>query len=331
MPVDLAAKRQGMPPPVSPMLAAAGELPTADDKWAYEPKWDGIRAIARLDGRGSLEARSRNDQDLSKMFPELAALHDAVGSTSATLDGELVALDDEGVPRFGLLQARLNLTTAATISRRAEEVPASYIVFDVLHLAGESLLDVTYDDRRRLLEQLVLDGDGLTTSPAYRDVAGADVFTAASNSGLEGIVAKRCASRYQPGARSHDWIKVKAMHDQEVVIGGWLPGQGHLHGTFGALLLGIPAASGLDYVGKVGTGFNDRARADLMSKLADLAAGDSPFNAAVDAKDRAAARYVKPRIVGEVRYGEWTRDGRLRHPRWRGLRHDKRPEDVRRE
>lgn len=319
-----------MPPPVAPMLASTGELPAADDKWAFEPKWDGIRAIVRLDGRGSLEARSRNNQDLSKMFPELAALHDAMGTTAAALDGELVALDDDGVPRFGLLQSRLNLTTAATIARRADEVPASYIVFDVLHLSGQPLLEATYDERRSLLEKLALDGDGITTSASYRDVAGADVFAAASSSGLEGVVAKRRASRYQPGSRSHDWIKVKAMRDQEVVIGGWLPGQGNLQGTFGALLLGIPDADGLRYVGKVGTGFNDRARADLFGRLTKSAVDASPFASPVEAKDRKAARFVAPRIVGEVRFGEWTRDGRLRHPSWRGLRPDKSPEDVRR-
>jgi bifunctional non-homologous end joining protein LigD len=320
-----------MPPAVAPMLASPGELPTSDTDWAFEPKWDGIRAVTRLDGAGALDARSRNGQDLSRMFPELAALQASVGRASAVLDGELVALDEDGVPRFGLLQARLNLTTDATIARRADEVPASYIVFDVLHLDGHSLLDHSYDERRAQLEALELDADGITTSPAYRDIAGADVFAAASSRGLEGVVAKRRASRYQPGARSHDWIKVKAMRDQEVVIGGWLPGQGHLDGTFGALLLGIPAGEGLDYVGKVGTGFNDRARASLFEQLSALAMDASPFTSAIEAKDRKDARYVTPSVVGEVRFGEWTRDGRLRHPSWRGLRPDKNPTDVRRE
>jgi bifunctional non-homologous end joining protein LigD len=319
-----------MPPAVAPMLARAGELPTADDAWAYEPKWDGIRAVTRLDGKGGLASSSRNNQDLATMFPELSVLSETLGRTAATLDGELVALDDEGIPRFGLLQARLNLTSAPTIARRAEEVSASYIVFDLLHLDGSSLLKATYDERRSLLEALDLDGDGVTTSAAYRDIPGADVFAAASSRGLEGIVAKRRASRYQPGSRSHDWIKIKAMRDQEVVIGGWLPGQGHLDGTFGALLLGIPSAGGLSYVGKVGTGFNDRARATLREQLAEIPSDSSPFTTPIEAKDRNAARYVVPRIVGEVRFGEWTRDGRLRHPSWRGVRPDKDISEVRR-
>jgi bifunctional non-homologous end joining protein LigD len=265
------------------------------------------------------------------MFPELSGLTSILGKQSATLDGELVALDSDGIPRFGLLQPRLNLTNAATIARRADEFPASYIVFDVLHVDGVSLLDEPYDARRERLEDLALDAEAITTSPAYRDVDGADVFAAASSRGLEGIVAKRRASRYQPGARSKDWLKVKAMRAQEVVIGGWLPGQGHLSGNLGALLLGVPSADGLSYVGKVGTGFDDRARATLLGVLEKLGADTSPFTSPIEAKDRREARYVEPRLVGEVQFGEWTRDGRLRHPTWRGIRIDKDPEDVRRE
>ncbi len=320
-----------MPPPVAPMLATAGTLPSSDDGWAYEPKWDGIRAITRLDGNGELEARSRNNQDLTPMFPELAALRQSCAGRALTLDGELVALDPSGVPRFGLLQQRLNLTNVAMIARRAGEVAASYIVFDLLHLDGKDLFTQTYDERRAQLETLDLDVDGVVTSQAYRDVSGADVFQAASSNGLEGVVAKRRASAYRPGARSTDWIKVKAMRTQEVVIGGWLPGQGRLSDTFGALLLGLPEGDGLAYAGKVGTGFDERTRARLYKLLGKLAVDGSPFNGPIDAKDRRNAHYVRPEIVGEVQFGEWTGDGRLRHPSWRGVRPDKAPKDIRRE
>ena len=202
-----------MPPTVAPMLATTGALPTADSEWAFEPKWDGIRAITRLDGNGGLDARSRNGQDLTPMFPELAALRESCAGSPTTLDGELVALDEAGIPRFGLLQQRLNLTSAATITKRAAEVPASYIVFDVLHFGDGATTDETYDERRARLEEMALDADGIVTSQAYRDVSGSDVFQAASRSGLEGVVAKRRASTYRPGARSTDWIKVKAMRD----------------------------------------------------------------------------------------------------------------------
>lgn len=265
------------------------------------------------------------------MFPELAALLDSCAGTPTTLDGELVALDDSGVPRFGLLQQRLNLTKTAVISKRADEVPASYIVFDVLFLGAGTTTNETYDERRARLEDLDLNADGIVTSQAYRDVDGADVFQAASSSGLEGVVAKRRASVYRPGARSTDWIKVKAMRTQEVVIGGWLPGQGRLADSFGALLVGLPDDGGLAYAGKVGTGFDERTRARLLDVLKHLAAADSPFTTPVDAKDRRNAQYVQPEVVGEVQFGEWTGDGRLRHPSWRGVRPDKDPADVRRE
>ncbi|HVT65569.1 MAG TPA: non-homologous end-joining DNA ligase [Mycobacteriales bacterium] len=320
-----------MPPPVAPMLATAGALPTDDEAWAFEPKWDGIRAITRLDGKGGLEARSRNGQDLTLMFPELSALIESCGKTPVTVDGELVALDTSGIPRFGLLQQRLNLTNASMIARRAAEVPASYLVFDVLHLGKRATIDEAYDERRGRLEGMALDGEGIVTGQAYRDVAGADIFQAASRSGLEGVVAKRRASTYRPGARSTDWIKVKAFRTQEVVIGGWLPGQGRLADTFGALLVGLPDAGGLAYAGKVGTGFDEKMRARLLEILKKLAVDDSPFTTPIDAKDRRAAQYVDPEIVGEVQFGEWTGDGRLRHPSWRGVRPDKSPADVRRE
>jgi bifunctional non-homologous end joining protein LigD len=320
-----------MPPPVAPMLATAGALPTADAAWAFEPKWDGIRAITRLDGKGGIEARSRNGQDLTLMFPELTALIASCRRTPTTLDGELVALDASGIPRFGLLQQRLNLTNAAMIAKRAAEVPASYLVFDVLYLGRKATIGETYDDRRARLEDMAITADGVVTGQAYRDVAGADIFEAASKSGLEGVVAKRRASTYRPGARSTDWIKVKAFRTQEVVVGGWLPGQGRLANTFGALLVGLPDTDGLAYAGKVGTGFDERMRARLLELLKKLAADESPFATPIEAKDRRAAQYVEPLIVGEVQFGEWTTDGRLRHPSWRGVRPDKNPTDVRRE
>jgi bifunctional non-homologous end joining protein LigD len=313
------------------MLATPGALPASETDWAFEPKWDGIRAITRLDGHGALDAKSRNGQDLGPMFPELSGLAATSGRTSLTLDGELVALDEDGIPRFGLLQQRLNLTNAAMIDRRAAEVPASYIVFDVLFVGDRSLLADSYDDRRAVLEKLAVDTDAVTTSQAYRDVSGADVFAAASSRGLEGVVAKRRASTYRPGARSADWVKVKAIRTQEVVVGGWVPGRGRLQGTFGALLVGLPGDGGLTYAGKVGTGYDERSRASLFARLTELASDESPFLAPPDPKDRAAARYVRPELVGEVQFGEWTRDGRLRHPSWRGLRPDKQPAEVRRE
>jgi bifunctional non-homologous end joining protein LigD len=313
------------------MLATPGALPTTESEWAFEPKWDGIRAITRLDGKGGLEARSRNGQDLTTMFPELQVLADSCAGRPTTFDGELVALDASGIPRFGLLQQRLNLTNPGVITRRAAEVPASYIVFDVLYAGKRATIAETYDARRARLEAMTIDTDGIVTGQAYRDVAGSDVFEAASKSGLEGVVAKRRGSTYRPGARSTDWLKIKAFRTQEVVIGGWLPGQGRLANTFGALLVGLPGPDGLAYAGKVGTGFDERTRARLLEVLKQLAVAESPFTTPLEAKDRRIAKYVEPEVVGEVQFGEWTGDGRLRHPSWRGVRPDKSPAEVRRE
>jgi bifunctional non-homologous end joining protein LigD len=318
---------QPLPERIRPMLATAGTLPARDEGWAYEVKWDGVRAIAYVDG-GRVRALSRNDKDLTASFPELRAAGELLGARPAVLDGELVALGPDGRSSFGLLQQRLHLTSSTEVSRRAREVPVSYVVFDVLHLDGRPLLDLPYDDRRQLLESLGLSGPSLTTGDSVRDVAGADVLAAARHSGLEGIVAKRRDSPYRAGRRSGEWLKVKNFRTQEVVIGGWTEGNGERSGSLGALLMGIPAADGLRYAGKVGTGFGAQARSDLLRALEPLARTTSPFSARLRAAETALAHFVRPVIVGEVQYGERTADGHLRHPSWRGLRPDKDPAEV---
>jgi bifunctional non-homologous end joining protein LigD len=321
---------QPLPERIQPMLATAGALPAKDEGWAYEVKWDGVRAVAYIDG-GRVRALTRNDKDLTVSFPELRAVGELLGARPAVLDGELVALGPDGRSSFGLLQQRLHLSSSAEISRRAREVPVRYVVFDVLHLDGQSLLDLTYDDRRQRLESLGLSGESLATGDSVRDVAGADVLAAARHSGLEGIVAKRRDSPYRPGRRSGEWLKVKNFRTQEVIIGGWTEGSGERSGSLGALLMGIPQAGGLCYVGKVGTGFGAQARRDLLDALEPLARKTSPFAARLSAAETAAAHFVRPVLVGEVQYGEWTADGHLRHPSWRGLRPDKDPAEVARE
>jgi bifunctional non-homologous end joining protein LigD len=309
------------------MLAVAGALPADSDEWALEPKWDGIRVIVRVAG-DAIAASSRGGQDLVPGFPELGPLPDLVGGRPLTIDGELVALRQDGRPSFGLLQQRLNLTSAALVSRRAEAVPATLVVFDLLHFDRHSLLDLSYDERRAALEKLHLDSPGIITTHVFRDADGAAVFEAVRQRGLEGLMAKRRSSPYLPGRRSGNWLKVKAIRTQEVVIGGWTAGQGQLGHTFGALMLGIPELAGLRYVGKVGTGFDTRARAAIFEQLQGIHADESPFIKDPEPKDRVGATYVKPVVVAEVQFGEWTRDGRLRHPSWRGLRPDKTADQV---
>jgi bifunctional non-homologous end joining protein LigD len=318
---------QPLPELVRPMLAVAGSLPASDDGWAYEVKWDGVRAVVYISG-GRARALSRNDKDITGSFPELREAGERLGARPAILDGELVALGPDGRPSFGRLQQRLHLSGRSQVTRRAREVPATYVAFDVLHLDGRSLLGLSYDERREQLESLGLSGGSLLTGDSFRDAAGADVLAAASQLGLEGIVAKRRDAPYRPGQRSDAWVKVKEVRMQEVIIGGWTEGKGERSGSLGALLLGIPDAAGLRYVGKVGTGFGQRERGEILRSLRPLARKASPFSAPLSPAETALAHFVRPVVVGEVRYGDWTQDGRLRHPSWRGLRSDKEPAEV---
>ena len=320
------------PPPerIAPMMATLrDELPSDDDAWGFELKWDGVRAVVHVDG-GRPTAFSRNDIDITATYPELRAMAESMGATSAVLDGELVALDDAGRPSFERLQPRMHVGGAAQVRRLMKSVPVTFFAFDVLHLDGHSTLALPYTERRRLLESLELDGPFWKTPPAWFGDGGS-VMRAAVEQGLEGVVAKRLDSVYRPGRRTDTWLKVKNLRTQEVVIGGWKPGEGRRAGTIGSLLLGIPDGTGLRYAGKVGTGFTGAALKDLQRQLAPLSVDGPPFVDRVPAADAKLAHWVSPEVVGEVRFAEWTRDGRLRHPAWRGLRPDKGPGEVVRE
>jgi bifunctional non-homologous end joining protein LigD len=315
-----------LPESLRPMLATTGQLPTDDASWAYEVKWDGVRAILYVEG-GRVRALSRNDLDVASSFPELAEIGKYLGMTTCVLDGEVVALDDDGRPSFARLQHRLHVRDGRDARRRAAIDPVNFVAFDVLYLDGRLHIDEPYDDRRALLESLKLTGPGFITTESFRGVAGADVLAGTAASGLEGIVAKRRDSSYRPGRRSPDWVKVKSTQTQEVLVGGWTDGQGERNGELGALLLGIPNGHGLRYVGKVGTGFSERARRELLGDLRPLAVTTSPFDDPLP-KNEADAHFVRPELVGEVGYSDWTPAGRLRHPTWKGLRIDKAPEEV---
>jgi bifunctional non-homologous end joining protein LigD len=316
-----------LPELISPMLAtSADKLPPGDRDWSYEYKWDGVRAVVYVDG-GRIRTLSRTDRDVTASYPELRGLGEALGSLQAVLDGEIVALDEAGRPSFEALQPRMNTAEPSRVRRLAESIPVTYMIFDLMHLDGHSALEVPYSDRRLLLEGLELVGPHWATAPAETG-GGAAVLEAARNAGLEGVVAKRLDSPYRPGRRDPSWVKVKNFRSQSVVIGGWATGQGHLDAGLGALLLGIPGPGGLTYVGRVGTGFSEADRAALLGQLSGLVRGTSPFDGAVPRSEAAGVTWVEPQLVGEVRYSEWTRTGRLRQPSWRGLRTDQRPEEV---
>lgn len=326
-----------MPDRFAPMLATVGELPdTAQDaQWGYETKWDGARAVAFL-SEGRVRLLSRNDLDVSVSYPELRALGEQAGS-GLILDGEIVAFGANGLSSFGRLQKRMHVSRAADADRLSRSDPVVYLVFDVLYRDGASTTALPYIRRRELLEALDLNGPSWQT-PRYFVGGGAELLQASRQLGLEGIVAKRLNSAYRPGRRSPDWRKIKNLRTQEVVVGGWKPGNGRRAGTVGALLLGIPDEAGLRYVGKVGTGFTDAALDALLARFRPLARATSAFGGssagtdpsyAVPRAESADARWIEPTLVGEVVFGEWTGDGRLRHSVWRGLRPDKTPEEVR--
>jgi bifunctional non-homologous end joining protein LigD len=245
------------------------------------------------------------------------------------LDGEIVALDEAGRPSFGQLQARMHVQRPSAALRA--QVPVSLLLFDVLHAEGSSQLSRTYDQRRLLLTDLGLDGPSWATPPAFEG-DGATAMAVSRQQGLEGVIAKRRTSTYLPGRRSRDWVKVKHIRMQEVVVGGWSPGEGRRAGGIGSLLLGVHDDNGrLVYAGHVGTGFSDRVLADLKQRLTALEQANPPFADVVPRPHAKGARWVAPALVGEVAFSEWTRDGRMRHPTWRGLRPDKSPDEVVRE
>jgi bifunctional non-homologous end joining protein LigD len=319
---------QPMPEELAPMLATAGTLPllAEDEQWGYEFKWDGVRTLLWSTG-GRIRLASRTGADVTASYPELRGVGEQLGSTEALLDGEVVALTG-GRPSFAALQRRMHVADAAQARRLAAQQPVTYLVFDLLHLDGRSCLDLPYQRRRRLLDELALRGRHWQTPRCYAG-GGAEVLAASREQGLEGVVAKRLDAPYQPGRRSRDWIKVTQVTTQEVVVGGWRAGSGRREGVLGALLLGVPDGDGrLRYVGSVGTGFSATDLEVLTRKLAAAGRRTSPFATPVPAARARGAHWVRPELVGEVVFRDWTRDGRLRLPSWRGLRVDKRPEDV---
>ncbi len=321
-----------MPRTLAPMKATAGDLPLGEG-WTYEVKWDGMRALAFVED-GALRVQSANLRDVTVSWPELAGLPAALPAGAVLLDGELVATDDAGRPSFGRLQQRMHVAVAAEAARRANEVPVSYVVFDVLHLDGHDLTALPLADRRRLLHELVEPAPRWRPSPVHDD--GPALRQAADEQGLEGVVAKRADSRYEPGARVRTWVKVKVRRHQEVVVGGWLPGEGTRSGALGALLVGVHDAPGdggpLRYAGRVGTGFSDAELGRLGALLGPLETDICPFDPPPPRPDVSrGARWVRPELVAEVAYGEWTGDHRLRHPSYLGLRTDKDPGDVTRD
>jgi bifunctional non-homologous end joining protein LigD len=322
--------REPMPERIEPMKATLANLPPDEENWGFEIKWDGVRAIAYCEP-GHLRLESRNLREITGQYPEVRGLLEQLGARQAVLDGELATFDERGRPSFQRLQTRMHVASDAEVRRRIRDVPVTYAIFDLLYLDGKSLFDVAYEDRRWELEALGLDGESWQT-PSYHRGEGSKLQAASRERGLEGIIAKRLGSRYVPGKRSRDWLKVKNVREQEIVIGGWVPGKGRREGEIGALLVGYYEGEGserrLRYAGKVGTGFDAAALRLLSERLKPLRRSDSPFEGRQPQKD---AIFVEPKLVAEVVFSEWTNAGTLRHPSYKGLRDDKPATEVVRE
>jgi bifunctional non-homologous end joining protein LigD len=363
--------REPMPEHLPPMLAGAGQLPRDDAGWSFEVKWDGVRAIAYV-RPGRLRLESRNLNEITHAYPEVRGLIEQLGMREAVLDGEIVAFGEDGAPSFERLQRRMHVSAPSAIARLQKSTPVVFAIFDLLYLDGRNLMALPYEQRRAQLQELELGGSAWRVPAAFPGSVrpGAELLKATAAQGLEGVVAKRLDSRYEPGRRTGAWIKVKNMHRQELVIGGWLPGEGRRERRIGALLMGVheqsptvppgsvppgsvapgtsppgtsppgtspPGTSSpesdprapLRYAGRVGTGFTERTLDELAARLQPLVTDTPPF----DPKPKLPrnAVYVRPELVAEVEFREWTGEGVMRAPSFKGLRDDKPAAQVVRE
>jgi bifunctional non-homologous end joining protein LigD len=331
------------------MKATAARLPVRTG-WVYELKWDGMRAVIEVGvgggddspgvGHGPVRIWSANGIEATATYPELGILAEAFSGLDVVLDGEIVALDAAGVPSFERLQHRMHITSPKEAAERAAEVPVALVLFDLLELGGRSTLELPWRDRRALLESVADDlPRGVQLARTYTD--GPSLVDAAEQQGMEGVIAKRVDSVYRPGKRTTDWVKIKVRRQQEMVIGGWAAGKGERTGTLGALLVGYvedPATAirpdgglRLHYAGRVGTGFTGAVLDQLRSTLRPLATTVCPFDPPPPRDRSRDATWVRPELVAEIAYGNWTTEGILRHPVYLGLRNDKEPSQVVRE
>jgi bifunctional non-homologous end joining protein LigD len=314
------------------MKATTAPLPRGGD-WTYELKWDGMRAILEVFG-GELRIWSSNAKDATPSYPELLSLGPAFGHIDVVLDGEIVALDEQGRPNFGRLQHRMHVTRPRDAAQRAAEVPVELVLFDVLQVGDRPTVSLPLRDRRRVLASLADDlPPGVQVAQVFTD--GDGLLAAADQQGLEGVIAKRSGSTYLPGRRTGDWVKVKVRRRQELVVGGWADGQGERSGTLGALLVGYHDDTRperpLRYAGRVGTGYTAAMLGHLREHLAPLATDECPFSPPPPRLRARDAHWVRPDLVAEVGFGNWTEEGLLRHPVYLGLRPDVDPTRVVRE
>ncbi|MHB8085597.1 MAG: DNA ligase D [Dehalococcoidia bacterium] len=319
------ASREPFPSSVAPMLAGLAASPPVESGWLFEPKLDGFRALAIIKG-GKAKLISRNGLDISSRYPLLIRDLNNQKYNDLILDGEITVLDENGRPCFQCLQdyLRANMTSDPV----AESAPLIYYVFDILYAGGYGLWNVPLIERKKLLGRILLDTE-FVRPVAFFEGDGPSVYRASIGQGLEGIMAKRRDSLYEAGRRSHNWLKIKATLSDDFVIGGFTPGYGNRAQTFGALLLGYYDAEGhLSYAGHVGSGFDDQKLSDLLARMERMATKDCPFTPPPPL--HTSATWIRPEMVAEVKFSQWTQDGRLRQPVFLRLREDKMPSEVHR-
>ena len=314
------------PPRYQPMLAEGGHGAFDDPAWWFEPKLDGIRAMTEF-STGETVLRTRRGRDVTHQYPELHMIHELVDQVNAVIDGEIVAYDPAGKDSFEVLQQRMNLQNEREIKRVAKDIPVSLVVFDLLWLDGRETIGLGLEERRELLE-LIVEQDHRLRLMTYVDGEGVAFVEGARGLGLEGVVAKRKGSKYEPGRRPPTWRKIKLISTQDCVVLGFTPGQGGRSDSFGALLVGAFDEGVLRWVGQVGTGFTDRMLADVLERLRPLVRDSPPIDDPELAKLRGVV-FVEPELVCEVEYLEYTKSTRkMRAPSFRGLRPDKAPDEC---
>lgn len=318
-----AAGAGGAPPRLRPMLAGGSTVPGDASGWLVEPKWDGIRAIVTVH-TGRVTISSRNDNDVTAAYPELATPPPALESRSVVLDGEIIAIGSSGHPEFGLLQRRMHVRHPAAALVR--EVPVNLVLFDLLWDQGELIVDRAQRERRRMLDDLGISAAPWMTSPVLDLAPGEELLATCRELGIEGFVLKRQDAPYLPGRRSDAWIKIKCGHRREFVVGGWMPGQGGRSGEVGSLGLGVREFAGgpLRFIGLAGSGLSGADVSAFRTAIERLGRDESPFATPTPN----GLRFLEPVLVAEVSFTEVTRAGTLRHPVLAGFRTDLDPAEV---
>lgn len=317
-----AARKATMPAVIKPMLATLVDEPFSDPDWLFETKWDGVRAVCFIKN-GKARFVSRNQNELTVQYPELADIAKSINGVTVILDGEIVALDEKGVSRFQLLQRRLGRKNAGEIQRLAETTRIAFYVFDLLYLDGFNLMGCKLVDRKTTLEEILKSAKNIRYSD-HIICEGEKLFEEVAKVPLEGMIAKRLESSYVQ-RRSAEWLKIKTIQQSEVVIGGYTEPRNSRE-YFGALVVGLYRDGKLHYVAHTGGGFNHQTLAQTYKLMQPLKIKDCPF--VNKPKTNEPVQWVKPKLIAQVKFSEWTADERMRHPVFLGLRQDKKPEEC---